>query len=95
MDLKKVFDSVCAVPGSVGAVMVREDGSIFRSSGRLCQKDEAHALSLLAKDAAQLMAMVQPAAGPLSRVTISRPGEGTVVATVYQDHVTAVKLAKR
>ncbi|KAJ2709697.1 hypothetical protein H4R19_004121 [Coemansia spiralis] len=95
MELKKTFDSMCAVPGSVGAVMIREDGSIARASGKLSKSSDVVALSHLVKDAAQLMAMVRPDAGPLTRVTISRPNEGSVAATIHQGYVFGVKLAGR
>ncbi|KAJ2852556.1 hypothetical protein IWW36_000185 [Coemansia brasiliensis] len=67
MDLKKTFDSICAVSGSVGAVMVREDGTIARASGDLRDEDEAYALSNLMKDAAELMSIVQPDSPALTR----------------------------
>ncbi|KAJ1733731.1 hypothetical protein LPJ61_001422 [Coemansia biformis] len=94
-ELKKIFDSMCAVPGSVGAVMIREDGSIARASGKLSKSSEAVALSHLVKDAAQLMAMLQPEAGPLTRVTISRQNDVAIAATTLQGYVFGVKLAGR
>ncbi|KAJ2310856.1 hypothetical protein IWW51_004258, partial [Coemansia sp. RSA 2702] len=94
-DLKKTFDSICAVPGSVGAVMIREDGSIARASGDLCDSGEAYALSNLMKDAAQLMSIIQPESTALTRVTISRQGDTDVVATPHQGHIFGVKLSRR
>ncbi|KAJ2157055.1 hypothetical protein GGF46_004769 [Coemansia sp. RSA 552] len=95
MDLKKAFDSICAVSGSVGAVMIREDGSIARASGDLCESSEAYALASMMKDAAQLVSMVEPEVKSLTRMTVSRQSDLRVVATPHQGHVFGVKLAKR
>ncbi|KAJ2774292.1 hypothetical protein IWQ57_000891 [Coemansia nantahalensis] len=86
---------MCAVPGSVGAVMIREDGTVARASGRLAKSCDPVALSHLVKDAGQLMAMIRPDAGPLTRVTVSRENEGTIAATAHQGYVFAVKLDGR
>ncbi|KAJ1758325.1 hypothetical protein LPJ58_002857 [Coemansia sp. RSA 1591] len=94
-DLKKTFDSICAIPGSIGAVMIREDGTIARASGDLCDSNEAYALSNLMKDAAELLTVIQPDSSSLTRVTISRQSDIAVVATLHQGHVYGVKLAKR
>ncbi|KAJ1743037.1 hypothetical protein LPJ78_003496 [Coemansia sp. RSA 989] len=94
-DLKKTFDSICAVSGSVGAVMVREDGTIARASGDLRDEDEAYALSNLMKDAAELMSIVQPDSPAITRVTISRQSDVAVVATPHQGHIFGVKLSQR
>ncbi|KAJ2295689.1 hypothetical protein IW139_003727, partial [Coemansia sp. RSA 353] len=84
MDLKKTFDSICAIPGSIGAVMIREDGTIARASGDLCDSNEAYALSNLMKDAAELLTVIRPDSSSLTRVTISRQSDIAVVATLHQ-----------
>ncbi|KAJ2118947.1 hypothetical protein IW147_006225 [Coemansia sp. RSA 720] len=94
-DLKKTFDGICAIPGSIGAVMIREDGTIARASGDLCDNNEAYALSNLMKDAAELLTIIRPESSSLTRVTISRQSDIAVVATLHQAHVYGVKLAKR
>ncbi|KAJ2814463.1 hypothetical protein IWW50_007121, partial [Coemansia erecta] len=94
-DLKKTFDSICAVPGSIGAVMIRDDGTIARASGDLCDSSEAYALSNLMKDAAELLSIIRPESPTLTRVTISRQSDTAVVATPHQGHVYGIKLAKR
>ncbi|KAJ1931305.1 hypothetical protein EC988_009831, partial [Linderina pennispora] len=94
--LKTTFDSICAINGSTGAVMIRADnGEIIRQSGLQYNSDETFVLSGLMKDAARLVSIVDPNIKSLTRVTISRLNGSSVVATTHQDHVFAVKLATR
>ncbi|KAJ1901157.1 hypothetical protein LPJ66_000976 [Kickxella alabastrina] len=90
-DLKKIFDSICSVPGSIGAVMIRDDGEIVRASGDLNDPDEAYALSNVMKDAAQLVTIAAPDAKSLTRVTITRQIGVSVVATLHVGHVFGIK----
>ncbi|KAJ1992278.1 hypothetical protein GGI25_005197 [Coemansia spiralis] len=94
-DLKRTFDNICAVPGSVGAIMIRDDGEIARASGELCEVDDAYALSNLMKDAAQLLAIVRPGVKTLTKATLLRQDGVSVVVTPHQGHVLAVKLTGR
>ncbi|KAJ2079382.1 hypothetical protein H4R24_003826 [Coemansia sp. RSA 988] len=73
--------------------MVHEDGTVVRASGDLHEGGEGFALSWLMKDAAELVGMTRPEATALTRVTISRQSDATVIATPYQKHVFCVKLA--
>ncbi|KAJ1722879.1 hypothetical protein LPJ53_002749 [Coemansia erecta] len=93
--LKKTFDAICTVPGSVGAVMIREDGEILRASGDMNDPDEAFALSNLMKDAAQLVKIALPEAKSITRLTVSRQSGVTVVATLHHNHVFGVKQVDR
>ncbi|KAJ2225318.1 hypothetical protein H4R99_007541 [Coemansia sp. RSA 1722] len=95
MDLKKTFDTICTVPGSIGAVMIREDGEIARTSGDMNDPDEAYALSSLMKDAAQLVTIALPTAKTLTRVAITRQSGTSIVATLHHNHVFAVKQTER
>ncbi|KAJ2617278.1 hypothetical protein H4S08_000379 [Coemansia sp. RSA 1365] len=72
--------------------MVHEDGAVVRVSGDLHEENEGSALSGLMKDAAELVAMIRPETTTLTRVTISRQSDTTVVATPYQKHIFCVKL---
>ncbi|KAJ2803514.1 hypothetical protein H4R20_002864 [Coemansia guatemalensis] len=74
-------------------MMVHEDGTVARASGDLHESTEAFALSSLMKDSAELVAMIRPEATALTRVTISRQSDTTIVATPYQKHIFCVKLA--
>ncbi|KAJ1966070.1 hypothetical protein GGI12_000335 [Dipsacomyces acuminosporus] len=97
LDLTKTFNSICTVPRSVGAVILREeDGAVVKTSGTLGDDiDEAVALSNLMKDAAKLASIVRPETQSLTRVTISRNGGESVVATPHLGHIVGVKLANR
>ncbi|KAJ1666985.1 hypothetical protein EV178_001705 [Coemansia sp. RSA 1646] len=95
MDLKRTFDNICAVPGSQGAVMIRDDGEIARASGELRDIDDAYALSNLMKDAAQLISIVRPDIKTLTRATLLNQDGTSIVLTPHQNHVFGVKLAGR
>ncbi|KAJ2723866.1 hypothetical protein GGI07_002329 [Coemansia sp. Benny D115] len=94
-DLKKIFDNICAVPGSSGAVMLREDGEVARISGDFYDNDEVYALSNLVKDAAELVRIAQPEAKSLTRVTLTRNAGVTIVATLHHGHVFGIKQNER
>ncbi|KAJ1797402.1 hypothetical protein LPJ59_003166 [Coemansia sp. RSA 2399] len=93
MDLKRTFDNICAVPGSQGAVMIRDDGEIARASGELRDIDDAYALSNLMKDAAQLISIVRPDVKTITRATLLNQDGTSIVLTPHQGHVFGVKLA--
>ncbi|KAJ1822092.1 hypothetical protein LPJ60_002214 [Coemansia sp. RSA 2675] len=95
MDLKKTFDNICALPDSIGAIMVTDAGDIVRASGDLREAHEGRHLAYLMKDVAQLVSIVMPEAKTITRVTISRQSGVSIVATPHMSHVFGVKLAQR
>ncbi|KAJ2330457.1 hypothetical protein GGH95_006642, partial [Coemansia sp. RSA 1836] len=94
-DLKKTFDNICALPDSVGAIMVTDAGDIVRASGNLREIHEGRSLAHLMRDVAQLVSILEPETKTITRVTVSRQSGVSVVATPHQGHVFGVKLARR
>ncbi|KAJ2001305.1 hypothetical protein GGI04_003520 [Coemansia thaxteri] len=95
MDLKKTFDNICSMHGSIGAIMVRENGDVVRGSGSLREDQEGQMLAIIMRDAARLVSLVDPKTTTITRVTISRQSGVSIVATPHQGHIFGVKLGNR